>query len=138
MNAVHRAQILKARTPSTHTDFNKSAFENWPKWLLLPGKGSLFRDLTGYLKMTFLPRSPDPVLILPVQKYRRKHCGKDIPPLHHFLLLHLWLFSVASQAPSRESQQITHYPLGNWQVKKSYLPSTSGCSAPLMPHASSY
>lgn len=39
-----------------------------------------------------------------------------MPQLYHFLLLHLWLFSVASQALSRESQQVTNFLLGNWQV----------------------
>jgi len=53
-----------------------------------------------------------------------------MPPIHHFFLLHLWLSSVASRAPYRESQQVTHVPLGSWQVKKSYLPSTSGCLSP--------
>lgn len=61
-----------------------------------------------------------------------------MPLLHHYLLLHFWLFSVASQAPSRESQHVAHYPVGNWQVKKSYLPSASACSTSLTPHASSY
>lgn len=51
-------------------------------------------------------------------------------PLHHFLLLHLWLFSVASQALSRKRQQVTPFLLGNWQVNRSYLPSTSGCLTP--------
>lgn len=34
--------------------------KNWPNWLLLPGKGSLFRDLTEYQKELFSSRGPDP------------------------------------------------------------------------------
>lgn len=50
----------EAKHPQLTQILVTALLKNWPNWLLLPGKGSLFRDLEEYQKGQFSSRGPDP------------------------------------------------------------------------------